>query len=258
MPLCQRLYYFEHTEPATAGRPPLVLLHGAGGNHLFWPTELRRLPGRTVLALDLPGHGRSAETGGMQRIAAYATEVLACLQALDVARVILVGHSMGGALALALARSNPELLAGLVLISSAARFQVNPALLAAAASPTGFAQAVEDICRWSFSSQADPHLLALARQRMNEVRPSVLHGDLLACAEVDFNENLSRLTCPTLVLCGSEDRMTPLRQSQYLADAIPGARLQVFEGAGHMLMLEQPRLVAQAVGDFCNHLSISA
>lgn len=257
MPLCQRLYYFEHAESATVGRPPLVLLHGAAGNHLFWPTELRRLPGRTVLALDLPGHGRSVETGGMQRIAAYAAEVIGCLHALDIPRVILAGHSMGGALALALALSNPELVAGLVLISTAARFQVNSALLAAA-SPTGFSQAVEDICRWSFSSQADPRLVALARQRMTEVRPSVLHGDLLACAEVDFREDLSRLACPTLVLCGSEDRMTPLRQSQYLADAISGARLQVIEGAGHMLMLEQPQPVAQVVGNFCDRLSISA
>src|SRR5512140_1427122 len=98
MPIAAGLYYFAHGADLLT-RPPVVLIHGAGGNHLYWPPELRRMPNQRVFAVDLPGHGNSHGVGH-HTIDDYAEGILAFAKALKLASIALVGHSMGGALAL--------------------------------------------------------------------------------------------------------------------------------------------------------------
>jgi pimeloyl-ACP methyl ester carboxylesterase len=86
--------------------------------------------------------------------------------------------------------------------------------------------------------------------RMEQVRPSVLYGDFVACNNFDIMDSLSSIKVPTLVLCGQEDEMTPLRFSQYLSDNIPASDLKVIPKAGHMVMLEQSQPVAQTMAEF--------
>ena len=245
MPVAGALYY--HLNQGAATELPVVLLHGAGGMHLSWPPEIRRLPGYRVFALDLPGHGKSDQVGGLQSITAYAQHIEAWLEAVDLSGAIFVGHSMGGAIALEMALQFPEQVLGLGLISTGPRLRVHPDLLAAAASPTTYHQAIESILAWSFSSQAPQRLVELVSQRLAEVRPSVLHGDLLACDRFDASELVQNITCPVMVLCGTADRMTPLRTSQVRAGLIPGAQLVTIPDAGHMVMQEQPGAVADAL-----------
>jgi pimeloyl-ACP methyl ester carboxylesterase len=115
MPLSAGLYYFHH-EGGSAGKPPMVLLHGAGGDYLVWPPEIRRLPGIRVYALDLPGHGKSGGPG-CQSVEDYARAVVGLMDAVGLWRAAFVGHSMGGAIALTLALDFPERTAGLGLVS---------------------------------------------------------------------------------------------------------------------------------------------
>ena len=253
MPVSDGLYYFEYKSAEAVG-PPVVLLHGAGGMHLSWPPEIRRLMGCHVFALDLPGHGRSEQQSGLQHIHAYVQSVRNWIASLEFPAVTLVGHSMGGAVAMSLAAEFPELVSGLGLVSTSARFTVNPALLSDAANATTFHRATATIVRWSFAEPAPPSLTELILRRMNETRPSVLLGDLQACDRFDACDMLLEIKCPTVVICGTDDRMTPLRQSQYLAGAIPGARLETVAQAGHMVMIEQPAAVAQILRSFTRSL----
>lgn len=252
MPVAEGLYY--HLTQGAETDLPVVLLHGAGGMHLSWPTEIRRLPGYRLYALDLPGHGKSSEVGGLQSIAAYAQRVWGWLQAVGVSGAVMVGHSMGGAIALEMARAYPEQVLGLGLIATGARLRVHPDLLAETASPTTIYNAIEKIVAWSLAAQASPRLVELVSQRLSEVRPSVLLGDLIACDRFDARETLGGIECPALVLCGTEDRMTPLRLSQFLAGQIPLAQLMTVENAGHMVMLEQPQATAEALSAFLRTL----
>jgi pimeloyl-ACP methyl ester carboxylesterase len=80
---------------------------------------------------------------------------------------------------------------------------------------------------------------------MSETRQGVLYGDLLACNAFNVTEQLGQIHQPALVICGEEDRMTPLRYSQFLAERLPGASLQIVPDAGHMVMLEKPQQVAE-------------
>jgi pimeloyl-ACP methyl ester carboxylesterase len=249
MPVSAGIYYFLSQSKLTDGLP-VVLLHGAGGVHLSWPSEVRRLAGHWVYALDLPGHGKSQEIGGQQSIAGYARLVLDCLDAMKLGRAVFVGHSMGSAVALTLAIHHPQRVLGIGLLGGGVRLRVNPELLSAAASPTTYHKAIEAMVKWSFSPKTSPHLVELARKRMAETRQSVLSGDLVACNAFDVSQQITQVRQPALVMCGIDDQMTPLRYAQYLADAIPGARLQLVPEAGHMLMLEQPQATAAALGDW--------
>ncbi len=253
MPVAQGLYYTEYDDIDMIG-PPVVLIHGAGGMHLYWPPEVRRLKGSRVIAVDLPGHGRSEQSGGLQQIGSYAQVVSDWMRALKLPAACLIGHSMGGAVALTLAATRPDQVCGLGLVSTAARLTVNPTLLGDAANTTTFHRATSTLVRWSFSESAPARLVEMALARMNEARPSVLFGDLQACDRFDACDMLDSIKCPTVVVCGSEDRMTPLRQSQYLAGTIARAYLETVEHAGHMVMLEQPAEVAQILRRFARSL----
>jgi pimeloyl-ACP methyl ester carboxylesterase len=254
MPVSENLYYSQHCERKTE-YPPLVLIHGAGGMHLYWPPEIRRLPGYCVYALDLPGHGKSAICDGQQTIGDYARYLVQWLESIHLRRAVVVGHSMGCAIALALAIHHPEYVVGLVLIGGGARLRVHPDLLNYAADATTFHKAAELLVSCSFSQKAAPRLVELASRRILEVRQSVLCGDLQACNHFDVMHLLDTIQQSTLVICGIDDQMTPLRYSQYLSSSIPNARLKVIPDAGHMVMLEQPRLVSDSMLSFLNDIS---
>lgn len=239
------LFYFEN-RPTAQARPTLVLIHGAGGTHLHWPPPLRHLAEARVIAPDLPGHGQSG--GEANTIEDKATAVLELLDALNVARAILAGHSMGGALALTLALTHPERVAGLVLVSTGARLRVAPALLAQVESD--FRGAVSLIIQNVFAPSAPPAITRAAHTRMLEINPQVLLNDWRACDSFDVRERLGEIAVPALVLCGAEDTMTPEKHARFLAEQLPRAELQLFPAAGHMLPLEQPDAVTKAMQKF--------
>jgi pimeloyl-ACP methyl ester carboxylesterase len=251
MPITAGLYYFAH-EANDHSRPPVILIHGTGGNHLSWPPQLRRLPDQRIFAPDLPAHGKS-EGIGRHTIEDYVRDVLEFMSELKIYSAILAGHSMGSAVALSAAIRFPKRVTALGLIGSGARLRVAPSLLRAASDPLTFASAVQIINDASFSSQTI-RIKELSTQRMMETRPTVLYGDLMACDAFDVIDQLSKLLLPTLILCGSDDQMTPLHYSELLRDHIAGARLEVVPNAGHMVMLEQPDRVSSLLADFFNSI----
>ena len=248
MPTPTNLYYFSHGEQ-NVSRPPIVLIHGAGGTHLHWSPQSRRIPGQRIYALDLPGHGKSGGLGS-QSVADYARSVVEFLDALGFNQAVIVGHSMGSAIALTLALDHPRRVAGLGLVGSGARLRVASAILEGSSSAETFPAVVKLINDLEFGPYVNPRMKELAAQRMLEIRPSVLHGDFSACNQFDVMARLGEIKTPTLILCGAEDQLTPVKYSEYLQSHIAGARLVAFPGAGHMVMLEEPIAVAKELGEF--------
>jgi pimeloyl-ACP methyl ester carboxylesterase len=237
-----------YTRPVKSeGCPVLLLLHGAGGSHLGWPREIQRLAGTNVYNLDLPGHGRSPGPG-RATVEEYADVVQAFIDKLDLINITLIGHSMGGAIAQTLAlRGLPEV-GKMIILNSSAKLRVAPQLLDAARTEPQMA--ADLVARMSWSAGADKDKVRLSQATMLQIDPVVLHGDFLACDCFDIRSELNKISIPTLVVCGSEDQMTPPKFGRYLAENISGAQLVEIEDAGHFAMLEKPKEVANTIAEF--------
>jgi len=252
MPTAAGLYYYSHNEDDLS-RPPVILIHGAGGTHLHWPPDIRRMDGPRIYAIDLPGHGKSSGLGE-QSIDEYTGSVVEFMNATGLHAAVVVGHSMGSAIAITLTIEHPNRVRGLGLVGSGARLRVAQEILDGSADLTKFQQVVRAINDLAYGSWVDPRFKEQAAKRMAETRPAVLHGDFLACNAFSVMDRLPEIHVPTLILCGKEDKLTPLRYSEYLRDQIPLAELQVVERAGHMVMLEEPVIVAGVLADFLNKI----
>ena len=252
MPVSAGMYYFVHN-PDLLQSPPVILVHGAGGNCLSWPPGIRRLSGERVLSVDLPGHGKSNGLG-KNSIQEYSDSLVSLMDELKIEKGVVMGHSMGGGIVLQLALDHPERVSGLGLIATGARLPVSKKLIDELAFPSTQSQALHHIIEWSYGPLAGENLKQLGLKKLRETRPAVLSGDLHACETFDVTERLSEIQAPTLVVCGSEDRMTPLHFSTKLAEEIPDAALQIIESTGHMLVAEQPNRLAKIMELFVNSL----
>ena len=243
------VFYRRHPARASehADELPLLLIHGAGGTLTHWPPHLRRLSGRIVFAPDLPGHGQS--TGpGMTSIAGHATWLVALLDALHLDRVVLAGHSMGGAIALDVARRFPTRVAALALLATGPTLRVAPALLDGLR--TDFAATTARIARLAYArTVADASVAAYAAQ-LQTVDPALLIADFQACDAFDRRGQLADIAAPTLIVVGMEDRMTPPALSRALHAGLPTSTLITLDGVGHMLMLEQEATVMAELDTF--------
>ena len=238
---------------ATGGRPfdpalpTVVFLHGAGMDRTVWALQTRYFAhhGQSVLALDLPGHGRS-EGKPLDSIAAIADWLPAFLDAAGLASAALVGHSMGALVALESAARHPARVRALALLGAAAKMPVHPDLLAAAEANEHLA--FDLITSWAHGTTGHRGgvrmpglwLMGGAEALLERVRPDVLFVDLAACnAYQDGLAAAAEVACPTLVVIGADDKMTPPKAGAKLAAAIPGGAQAVIAGAGHMMMMEK-------------------
>lgn len=246
----ERIYYALY-QSRLIGGVPVVLIHGAGENHLVWPAELRRLPDCTVIALDLPGHGKSGGEG-RATVKEYADWLAVFLEAIQAPRAIIAGHSMGGAIAQLFGLLYPDRAAGLILVATGAKLRVDPRLLELTRGD--LAAAADVISEREWGSNVSDQMKRLGKQQIMANRPQVIHGDYRACDAFDVTTRLSEIAAPTLVIGGTADQLTPIKYARFLAERIPQARLVVVPEAGHMVMIEAASTVAAEVESFVREL----
>jgi pimeloyl-ACP methyl ester carboxylesterase len=241
--------------PFDRGLPTLALIHGAGMDHTVWAHQARALAhgGRAVLAIDLPGHAGSAGPA-LGTIEDMADWLWRLLDRLGVGRCALAGHSMGSLVALEAAARGGDRTRGLALLGTVPRMAVHPAMLESAEA--GDHRVITMMVGWSFGRQSllgavgtpGSYLPVAAERLLERGDRTSLASDLAACAA--YGSALAaagRIACPTRLILGAEDRMTPAAKAAPLAAAIPGSRTIVLPGAGHMMMLETPRPVTAAL-----------
>ncbi|MBN1945949.1 MAG: alpha/beta hydrolase [Bradymonadales bacterium] len=243
----RNLSFHATPDPLDRRRPTLVCIHGAGGSSSLWNLLAGRLRplGIPLLRLDLPGHGRS-DLPGEESVDGYASALSRFIELLGLEQVVLCGHSMGGAISIQTALQRPVWLKALILLCTGGRLRVLPSFLQSLEK--GEREALHFIQQVGFGAGVDPEIVRVSYQELASCNPEVLYRDFLACDRYDNLARLGSIDLPTLVGCGDADLMTPLKYSRYLASAIPGAYLEVFPGAGHMLPLERPAELAEAIG----------
>ena len=228
--------------------PSVVLIHGAGFDHSAWALHSRYFAhhGFSVLAPDLPGHGRSAGPA-LRTIAEMADWIAALLAATAATKAHLISHSMGSLIALEAAARHPDRVSALSLIGTATPMTVGPDLLKAAEANDQAAIDMISIWGLGFSAELGGSLApglwmhGSAQRVLQGCAPGVLFSDLSACnSYANALAAAAKVKVPTTVILGERDMMTPPRAGKTLAAAIADARTVVVPGAGHMLMNERP------------------
>lgn len=239
------LHYEEHGEGT-----PLVLLHGACESSSFWKAQIEELQEKHhLILLDLPGHGQSARLGDEVSIPLYSMILREVVQGLDLDSPFLIGHSMGGAIAMTVAVEAPKLLGGLVLANTGAKLGVLSEILAGL--ETDYAATIQTIIapRELGAAHADS-LLEWISNEMVLTDPSVGLGDFLACSRFDIRAQLKNIGVPSLIISGDKDSLTPAKWAAYLNENISDSQLVVVQGTGHLTMLERPEAFNQVLEEF--------
>lgn len=231
-----RLWHVE----AGKGRP-VVYVHGNTGSHR-WFERVMDIPGARTLALDLPNFGKSSPVGDGTSIDVYGDAIGAFIDALELERPVLVGHSLGGAAAISLAARRPRLLGGLVLVDSGAPSGLVtpeahiPFLAAMATNRPLLTQALQGVA----PTMADPEFLSrLVDDAMLMAGPAWV-GHARALGSFSYVGRCGAFPGPTLVLWGRKDSIVTEAMARETAAAFPGARLEILEEVGHSVIVEDP------------------
>jgi pimeloyl-ACP methyl ester carboxylesterase len=232
----------------------VLFIHGAGGNGHAWVNILNRLSGdHSPVAIDLPAHGRSGGLVAATSVEAYCDIVDKFIEVTQFKPCVLVGHSMGGAIALTYALKSPGKLTGIVLSSTGARLRVLPDTLDMW-KQASMGRAVNAYTRTAYSEKTSMDIVRQGWMEQRKTDPRVRHGDFQVCDRFDLMQQIKDIAVPTLVLCGTDDVVTPPKYAQYLQANIPGARLVMLPDAGHAAYAEQPEAMAKALAAFLTDL----
>lgn len=239
-------YCYTNNRPIDPNHETVVFVHGAGLDHTVWTLFARHFArhGRNVVAIDLPAHGRS-QGEPRDSIEEMADWIIKALDALSVEQAALVGHSMGSLVALDAAARHPGRIRALACIGTTAPMPVSDAILDASAADDH--AAFDMLTQYGYSKR---HLYGGNRNPgmwmiggtlslFERSGPGVLHADMKACNNYSAGlERAATVQCPTLVVLGREDRLTPVRGTRPLQEALPDADIRILDGSGHTLMVE--------------------
>lgn len=196
---------------------PLVFIHGSGDSSQIWKSQVEHFGTDYAFPIDLPGHGERADNLPPEVTVSDYTRVAheIIFQEQHLKAPIIAGHSLGGAIALTIALEYASEVSGLILMSTGARLRVRTDIL-------------EEARRASV----------------------VVYRDWVACNTFDIMDKLNEINTPTLIICGADDPLTPVKYSKYMHEHIQGSTLCIIDKAGHYVMMDQPEQVNQTINDW--------
>ncbi len=256
---CATYYYYvgattlpDVTPDFSPGRK-IIFVHAAGSNGHTWHNQLDH-PGaaRSPIALDLPGHGRSAGVQGLKSIRDYSDFLAAFADALGIKSAVIAGRSMGGAIAMDHALRYPDRAEALILMATAAKFNI-PSERIEGLRAVMMGRAPQAFVTDGYSPKTVSGSFEVIREGwMEQIKtdPRVRYTDIKACVEIDLREQISRINGPTLIVAGADDQVTTVADAELIKSRIKGARLEVIADAAHNLTTERPAEVNAAIEKF--------
>ena len=252
------VYAYTGSRAFDASRPTIAFVHGAANDHSVWVLQSRYFAhhGRNVLAVDLPGHGRS-EGAPLSSVASIADWLIDVFNSIGVETAALVGHSLGSLAVLDAASRHPERVERIALLGPSVPMPVSEALLDAAKRDDH--AAFEMINGWSFSpaDQLGGNRMPGVWMTGNSIRlmerapQGALYTDLAACnSYADGLSAAAKVQCPALLIIGQRDQMTLPKNARALSAALADQRVVTIPDCGHSLMVEAPDTVLDALRDF--------
>ena len=227
----------------------LLFIPGSGTGKKTWVYQTEYFADSEAIAL--PGHPDGKPCSSVDEYVEWLRGYIHQHRYQD---VTLVGQSLGGAIVQLYGLKYPEELKSLVLIGTGARLRVLPAFL------TTFKEMITDLAAWreyleGRYSLVDPEIRQVVIEERMQIGPAVMLSDFLCCDKFDIIDKVHTIKLPTLVICGSEDEMTPVKYTKYLADRIEEATQVVIDRATHLVFMEKPEEVNQAIEEFLGSLN---
>ncbi|MFC1893729.1 alpha/beta fold hydrolase [Chloroflexota bacterium] len=246
----------------TGNGKTLVLIHGVGGNAQAWETTVPLLSRyHRVLTWDVRGHGQSDKPEGSYSTELFASDLAALLRTVDIGSAFVLGHSMGGVIAIRFALDFPDLCNTLIVSSSSAEVNSQSTKYWQGMATNVLEKGIEAIpfdptrtFSKSFVERNPEVVEELARNRLAN-DPSCYARAAIAMSEYNYNEELGRIRCPTLIIVGDQDVMTPPGGSVRMSRLIPNSKLIIFKDCGHVSYVEQPEVFSRAVLDFLTEVN---
>ena len=251
----ESVYGYTNSKTHNPSLPTVIFVHGSGMDHTVWTLASRHFArhGNNVFAVDLPGHGRSSgqPLSSVEAMAEWLQEVMS---EAGIEQAKIVGHSLGSLIALELAAQKPEKITGIAMVGTTLPMPVSDAILNAAQADDH--AAFDMLTQWGFSKRhqfggnrnSGLWMVGNTLRLYERSRPGVLFHDMSACN--DYSEGVAsaaKVQCPVLLLLGAQDRLTPVRSTKALREALPAADVCILDGAGHTIMVEAPNAMLDAL-----------
>jgi pimeloyl-ACP methyl ester carboxylesterase len=243
-----KFFYRISESLSTLAKPIIVFLHGSGGEGTVWENQQSLSEDNiTAIIVDLPGHGNS-DGPPLGRVMDYAQWLDALSYALELSSFFLAGHSFGGAIAQEFAHTFAPKVKGLILVGSGTMLKSSENYLATVKD--NFQAAIQASCQMAFSPGIPSELYAKGFELLSRTGQQILYNDIITAAAFNSKPWIRSIKVPALIICGSEDKITPPQLSADLAKSLPRGDLKLIAGAGHMVMMEAPEAFNACLKDF--------
>lgn len=239
-------YRFEFNE---SRKRNLFLIHGACcDSTVFLGLRDKLLEKFNIMTIDLNGHGRS-EGEGFRSVMDHAFICAELLENKNLGRWEIMGHSLGGAIALTLALYRPDLIKSLVLVATGSRLRIPESFLSEVKKGNNY-DLNREFLRNSIFDSSDDMILTPLLETMQSIKPEVAYKDWLAADSFDVSRRLKSIEAKCLLICGENDPLTPPKYHEHLNSEIPKSKLCVFQKCGHWPFIEKPELFLDQLKKF--------
>ncbi|TFG17687.1 MAG: alpha/beta hydrolase [Promethearchaeota archaeon] len=229
----------------------IIFIHGSGGDASEWKNQLKLINSYSVIALDLPSHGKSDKFENLS-LNLYVDVLKTLIDSLDYARIIICGHSLGGAIIQSYYFKYPEDLDALILMSTGAKLRVSPAILESL--KRDYEEYLKYLNNVAFSKNTTNSIIKEYKDHSSLIGAEVTYQDFKICDNFNLFEKTQLINAPCLIISGTDDKLTPVKYSQYFHNKIPNSTLVLIENAGHMVMLEKYKQVNESIIKFVKSL----
>ena len=230
----------------------IIFIHGSGGDASTWKNQLNAINSYSLIALDLPSHGKSDRFEDLS-LNLYVDVLKRLIDSLDYDKIIVCGHSLGGAIIQTYYFKYPEDLDALILMNTGAKLRVSPAILESL--KRDYEEYLTYLNRVAFSKKTTNSIMEEYKDKSSLIGAEVTYQDFKICDNFNLFEKTNLIKIPCLIICGTDDKLTPVKYAQYFHDKIPNSKLVMIENAGHMVMLEKFEEVNDSITKFIEDLN---
>ena len=222
----------------------IILIHGSGGSSYTWKNQLNLNIEYDIVVLDLPSHGKSDNFPELS-LNLYVDTLHQLIKVLKYESVIVGGHSLGGAIVQQYYFTYPNEVSGLILCNTGGRLRVAPFILNSL--KTNYQEYLNSLPGGAFYGTTSKETIEQYIQETSKINAEVTYADFKICDEFDVLNKLDTIEIPCLIIVGKQDQLTPVKYSEFSHNKIKSSELHIINKAGHMVMLEKPNEVNQAI-----------